>query len=370
MNPPTEQLIRDYLNRLSVAARGKLGFSDRKSLLDRTRTRIEAECSGVNNVSAVQVRRVLASLGDPVAIVEVEQALVSARVSREPGEAGETGGGAVTAVDETEAAVGSALEVPPPDLPSPDLPSPDVPAQAAPARLVKPVNGSARAAGAGLQLQAGPAALSVPEQPGEPGEHKQHGELELLAAPEPRGEPEPDDESVPGLRRISASPESGRGTTRRAPGSPGIAGRGSPAERQRLSKVASPLAGAATWVTAIVRRNPLEAIAVALLGVGGAVYPPIWLIGVVLVLPSRKWSIRDKSIGIMVPILLVIVGTVLILVLGGQQNSLSSYAYEAWLGAERLSRAAVLGGGLYLFWALRRGRRKPKDPPWLRRRTG
>ena len=46
MNPPTEQLIRDYLNRLSVAARGKLGFSERQSLLDRTRARIEAECDG------------------------------------------------------------------------------------------------------------------------------------------------------------------------------------------------------------------------------------------------------------------------------------------------------------------------------------
>src|SRR6185437_12954922 len=78
MNPPTEQLIRDYLNRLAVAARGKLGFSERQSLLDRTRARIEAECDGINGASAIQVRRALAGLGDPIAIVEREHVRVCA----------------------------------------------------------------------------------------------------------------------------------------------------------------------------------------------------------------------------------------------------------------------------------------------------
>src|SRR6185437_1382993 len=78
MNPPTEQLIRDYLNRLAVAARGKLGFSERQSLLDRTRARIEAECDGSNGASAIQVRRALAGLGDPIAIVEREHARICA----------------------------------------------------------------------------------------------------------------------------------------------------------------------------------------------------------------------------------------------------------------------------------------------------
>jgi hypothetical protein len=70
MNPPTEQLIRDFLNGLSVAARGRLGFSERQSLLDRTRARIEAECGDIASATTVQVRKVLASLGDPIAIVE------------------------------------------------------------------------------------------------------------------------------------------------------------------------------------------------------------------------------------------------------------------------------------------------------------
>ena len=85
MNPPTEQLIRDYLNRLSVAARGKLGFSERQSLLDRTRARIEAECGGTSGASATEVRRALAGLGDPIAIVELEHAKVSVGEAREDG---------------------------------------------------------------------------------------------------------------------------------------------------------------------------------------------------------------------------------------------------------------------------------------------
>ncbi len=114
----------------------------------------------------------------------------------------------------------------------------------------------------------------------------------------------------------------------------------------------------------IARTHTVELIAVLLLGVGGAVYPPIWLIGAALALPSKKWDIRDKFFGITLPVLLAIVGTVLILVFGGRQSTIGLYGHEAWLGAERLSRVlAVIGGG-YLLWGLRRGRRTPRQPPW------
>jgi hypothetical protein len=51
-------------------------------------------------------------------------------------------------------------------------------------------------------------------------------------------------------------------------------------------------------------------------------------------------------------------------VFGGQHATISGYAYEAWLGAERLCRVAMFLGAAYLFVALRRGRRQPKLPPW------
>ncbi len=101
-----------------------------------------------------------------------------------------------------------------------------------------------------------------------------------------------------------------------------------------------------------------------LLGAGGAIYPPVWLLGAMVALPSRKWDINDKFAGITVPVLLVIIGTVLIIVFGGEHNSIGSYAFEAWVGAGRLCRVFALMGAAYLLWGLRRGRRKPKQPPW------
>jgi hypothetical protein len=124
------------------------------------------------------------------------------------------------------------------------------------------------------------------------------------------------------------------------------------------------LARMLTAAADVARRHTMELIAVLLLGVGGVIYPPIWLVGAAFALPSKKWDIRDKFIGITVPVLLVIIGTVLIVVFGGQRGSLGSYASEAWLGAERLSRVLALLGSGYLLWGLRRGRRQPKQPPW------
>ena len=119
-------------------------------------------------------------------------------------------------------------------------------------------------------------------------------------------------------------------------------------------------------LTELIIQNKVEIFAVVVLGLGGAIYPPIWVLGAMFALPSRKWDLRDKFLGITFPVVVVVVGTVLVLVLGGQQPSFGDYAFEAWLGAERLSRIAALGGALYLVWGLWRGRRDPKQPPWNR----
>ncbi len=124
------------------------------------------------------------------------------------------------------------------------------------------------------------------------------------------------------------------------------------------------IAGLPVALIGIARRNKIEALAVCLLGIGGAIYPPIWLLGALLAMPSKKWDMRDKFLGLTVPVIVVIVGTVLVIVFGGQHTSISSYAFEAWLGAERLARVAAAAGAGYLLWGLRRGRRKPKQPPW------
>src|ERR1700722_4376932 len=74
MNSRTEQLMRDYLNRLSMASNGKLSPADRQALLDRTRARIEADCGGTSHASGPDGRKALAGRGEPIALVELELA--------------------------------------------------------------------------------------------------------------------------------------------------------------------------------------------------------------------------------------------------------------------------------------------------------
>ncbi|HUC57264.1 MAG TPA: hypothetical protein VMA95_07675 [Streptosporangiaceae bacterium] len=344
MNPPTEQLIRDFLNRLSVAARDELGFTERQSLLDRTRARIEAECGGVDNATAPQVRKVLAGLGDPIAVVERAKVSVIS----------ETGGEQVATVDGSEPA-GTGLPVS--------------------ARLVAKGEKNAKDAN---------------DKPAK--ETDSLAEAALLAAPE-QAEEEPDetapDKSGPERRPVpplgkpasrSVSPPPRAIRSRRGASSEGnkatspIVLTGGPggadsSERQRIAAASAVGTGylmkVMTGFGKLARQNPVEIIAVLLLGLGGVLYPPVWLIGFLIALPSRKWDVRDKFLGLMLPLILVIFGTVLVLAFGGQHSTIGSYGHEAWLGAERICRLTTAGGAVYLLWALRRAKRKPpKEPPW------
>jgi hypothetical protein len=117
-------------------------------------------------------------------------------------------------------------------------------------------------------------------------------------------------------------------------------------------------------VAARARRHPLEATAVVLLGLGGAIYPPVWLMGAAVALVSRVWDFRDKWIGLAVPVFLVIVGMVADVSLGGPRHELTAYVREAWTFGGHFSRIAALLGAVYLTWRAERGRRPPAVPPW------
>jgi hypothetical protein len=73
VNPPAEQLIRDYLNRVSVAARGRLSPDDRRAFVARTRELIEQNTRGAGQVSPMGVAQFLNGLGDPAALVARER---------------------------------------------------------------------------------------------------------------------------------------------------------------------------------------------------------------------------------------------------------------------------------------------------------
>lgn len=123
------------------------------------------------------------------------------------------------------------------------------------------------------------------------------------------------------------------------------------------------------------RQHRAEAIAVALLALGGLIIPvPIWvvgfllwLIGALIAVFSRVWSLPDKWLGVVGPPALVIIGTATIVSLGGTRSTPSSYVNEGLTAALWLFKIGVVLGAAYLVWRLQRGRRSPQIPPWLRR---
>ena len=90
MSPTAEQLIRDYLNRVSVAARTKLHSEDRRAFLARMRFSIERHCGPPGTADPAMVARVLARLGAPEKLVDAEVARITA--ARERGPQAEGGG--------------------------------------------------------------------------------------------------------------------------------------------------------------------------------------------------------------------------------------------------------------------------------------
>jgi len=71
MDPSTEQLVRDYLNRVAVAARRSMGPDELRAFLARLRESIERQCTAYGVASQADVSSVLAALGGPEALVDL-----------------------------------------------------------------------------------------------------------------------------------------------------------------------------------------------------------------------------------------------------------------------------------------------------------
>jgi hypothetical protein len=388
MSPTAEQLVRDYLNGLSIAARDCLKPRDRHALLVRVRTRIEAEVGGVATASAVLVQSVLAELGDPAALIEAERAR---RSNAQVPDAGSP----VAGSDPAEAG-----DVQP--LPHRIKKVVTARPNAIPALSALPVGPklSAAASEPGRDGQNGatapdgsqrPAAI-VPPQGASPEQAKRPAGRWLSRAPRAPGSPgAPGSPAVPGSSGSAPVPGSSGSAPALGPPAGGRAGgqrqdigsgqeAAAPAQAGPQFEVASGsdrLAETATSVLetigrrvtalgAAVRKHKIEAVAIVLLGVGGAIYPPVWLLGAVVALLSRVFDGRDKWLGVGLPVLLVALSAVLEVIFGGHRDSVTAYTYEAWLAAGRVSRAAAALGACYLVWPLHRGKRGPRHPPWYR----
>jgi hypothetical protein len=124
-----------------------------------------------------------------------------------------------------------------------------------------------------------------------------------------------------------------------------------------------PVPLAEAWLLA--RKNPLEAVAVVVLGIGGLLLPfPLWLVGGLIAIFSRRWGKRDKWLALIGPPGFAVICMLLLGVSGGGNffHALGDASHQFGL----LLRVGSLLSAGYLVWRLRRGPRRRKTPPWLR----
>jgi hypothetical protein len=119
------------------------------------------------------------------------------------------------------------------------------------------------------------------------------------------------------------------------------------------------------WLVTLMRRHPLECIAVAVLGVGGLIDPfPLWVLGALAVLVSRLWDTRDKLAAVAVPMGIAFLGGLTLAGVTARSASLSGYAHGVHTDGWDLIRAGAVLGAAYLVWRMRQGRRPRRGPPW------
>ena len=545
MNPPEEQLIRDYLNRVSVAARGCLSPEDRRSFVTRTRELIEQNTRGAGQVGPMGVARFLNGLGDPAALVARECDRLTARPLGSPFPPPAEGiprrprlsrprrprPARSRWIDRLRPSGGPLTGVPVPrpaatggDAPGGDTPGSDAPGSDAPGSKVLAGDVVTGHVPTGDEPIPGPASESVsrpvPEPPpgpvpagaerasdeapgpvpqpsdvwpstyrpwwpwqdtdgtaadpaaapnggGPAASERSPGSLngsppvnghasvtgmgasdftaEELAEPEvveagreaPEGsgpaspesadpaqtgreigetrggvgdwagwKPPPDARPRPAVSRLplprlsvsrpswfrasaarpSAAGPPGMGPSGMGPSAAGPSGAGPSATRPSrlrpsmppgalsaagagaLSAVGVGARKAARYTAVRARERPLEAVAVVLIGLGGAVYPPVWLLGAALALASRVWDFRDKWLGLAIPLFAVIVGMGADVSLSGAQHSVTAYFREAWIFGGHLSRIVALLGAAYLAWRSQQPRRPQSAEPWKKQR--
>jgi hypothetical protein len=351
---PAEQLVRDYLSRLSAAARGQLSPDDRRALVKRTHDFIERKTSVGRPPTAVEVARLLSGLGDPAGLVSQERQRLAALRGDElkPASRGRLARMLRGDSDRIRRASwhwpvqeGNRADL---TLTLLDASSPATPNGASPngtgvhkpaGPLIRDVNGDPRNAAPAVHDTDGTAALA-PAPPAEvvaDGDVDANDDVTDIFTTQP-AKPVPATTVPIGIGSLTWS----------------IA---APAKR---SRAAVTLIRLASWA----RSNKVEATAVLLLGIGGAIFPPVWLLGAAVALASRLWDLLDKWLGLAGPVLLTVISLAAGVAVAGSRGSVGMHVHEAWVFADVTSRVtAVLGAG-YLAWRSAHGRRPPATPPW------
>jgi hypothetical protein len=371
---PAEQLIRDYLGRLAAAARGQLSPDDRRALVNRTRDFIERKTNVGRPPTAVEVARLLSGLGDPTGLVSQERQRLATLRGDEPKPASR-GRLARMLRGDSSRIRGASWHWPVQEGSRADLKLTLLDASSP----VTPNGASAN--GTGGRKSAGPVIGDVNGDPrnAAPAVHDTDGTAALAPAPPAEvaveGDVDANDDVADIFTTQPAKPvPAGTVPASTVPASTVPAntvpantvpiGIGSltwstaaPAKR---SRAAVALIRLASWA----RSNKVEAAAVVLLGLGGAIFPPVWLLGAVVALASRLWDLLDKWLGLAGPLLLTVISLAVGIAVAGSRGSLGMHVHEAWVFADLTSRVTALLGAGYLAWRSAHGRRPPATPPW------
>jgi hypothetical protein len=378
MGPPTEQLIRDYLNRLSVAARDRLGPEDRRALVDRTRKLIERKADFAGRPSTLEVGKVLARLGDPVVLVEQEwhrlaavrrdqpdrsAAPAESAESWEPAEQAAPGGGRGFFASVLRRGPGRWSWRSSAGWPT-AVPSENGVAHGEDAALgIAPAKPRWPSAGA---QNDGTTAYPQPDLPVRNGTMTGAG----MVAADPRRAEAGDGDAATTNGSNGTGAVNGTGGVNGAGGVNGTGGvsgtaafdadAGEEFETPDVFAVGGRAVGLLGRLAAGAWEHPLEATAIILLGLGGAIFPPIFVLGAAVALGSRLWHYRDKWAGLVLPPVLTIIVAAAAIAVGGRSHGL----HDAWVWLNVVSRIAALAGAGYLAWRTGPGRRPPPQPPW------
>jgi hypothetical protein len=345
-NPSGEQLVTDYLTRVAQQAR-HLPKGARMAFVGRTRALVERELGGPGALTDPgHVSAVLDRLGTPEDLVIQERTRIDRdwvkkrAASKEEGEAAaaaltgplnrsltprrrlntDTQTGQRASPDDPTGPVTPVEGTPVPGSPGPRRPG---------SRSIGPRSTSLRGAG--------PRSTS-------------------LRGAGPRGA---------GLRSVSPQ---GSG-----PRSGGLRSADSPSAGPGHQDGTAPGTQGVSWnemlanTRQLARDHLLETIAILLLGLGGLIlWFPFWPIGAIVAMFSRLWDLKDKSLAIAGPLLVVLAGSVIgALIIGGSGTVVVVYFHAVGVDFDILIRVGCVLTAAYLAWRVTQGPR-PKVVPWQR----
>jgi hypothetical protein len=346
---PAEQLVRDYLSRLSAAARGQLSPEDRRALVGRTREVIEQKTRLGRPPTTIEVARLLSGLGDPAGLVSQERQRL-ATLRGEELKPASRGRMARILRGDPDRARGSSWHWPVQEG-SADLQLTLLNA-AAPAAA----NGSSSNGAGSARKPSGAATRDANGGSKVAGPHARDvdGMAALVAARSADVTPPGDVTDISASRPPDTVPPEAGSVTWQPPAPAG----------SRRARAATALGRLAGWA----RRNKIEAFAVVLLGIG-AIVPPVWLVGAAVALASRLWDLRDKWLALGVPVLLTVIGLAGGVAAAGSGGTLGHHLHEGWVFADVISRLTALLSACYLAGRSAHGRRPPATPPWSKPRN-